>query len=152
MKGVIVGRITKIRRHPGGVRIWLADLDIGTDYQPQIVWGGEPIVTEGDLVPVAPPGARLPATTGKRATCKIRRRRYRGEISEGMLCSLAELGWDLSVTDRVALLEDSTGLEPGDSLDDVGGDWKLIVRQAVGFLSLQKFTVGEPEKVLQCTG
>jgi tRNA-binding EMAP/Myf-like protein len=148
-EGVIVGRIARIRQHPDGVRIWLADLDIGTDYQPQIVWGGEPVVAEGDLVPVAPPGARLPATAGKRPTCKIRRRRYRGEISQGMLCSLAELGWDLSVTDRVALLDDSAGLKPGDSLDDVGGDWKLIIRPAAGFLSLSELTVTEPDKVLQ---
>jgi phenylalanyl-tRNA synthetase beta chain len=99
-EGVIVGRIAKIRRHPDGVRIWLADINIGADYQPQIVWGGEPVLAEGDLVPVAPPGARLPSTVAERATCKVRRRRYRGEISEGMLCSLAELGWDLSATDR----------------------------------------------------
>ncbi len=131
------------------MRIWLADLDIGTDYRPQIVWGGEPIVAEGDLVPVAPPGARLPATAGKRATCKIRRRHYRGEISEGMLCSLAELGWDLSVTDRVALLENSAGLKPGDSLDDVDGGWDLIVRPAAGFLSLPEPTLAESGKMLQ---
>jgi phenylalanyl-tRNA synthetase beta chain len=149
IEGVIVGRIAKIRPHPDGVRIWLADLDIGTDYQPQIVWGGEPVVAEGDLVPVAPPGARLPVTAGKRATCKIRRRRYRGETSEGMLCSLAELGWDLSVTDRVALLENSAGLKPGDSLDDVGSDWKLIVRPDTGFLESPEFAVAEPDKVLQ---
>jgi len=149
IEGVIVGRIAKIRRHPDGVRIWLADLDIGADYQPQIVWGGEPVVTEGDLVPVAPPGARLPATAGQRGTCKIRRRRYRGELSEGMLCSLAELGWDLSVTDRVALLADTAGLKPGDSLDGVGADWQLLVRPAAGFLSLPEFAVAEPGKVLQ---
>jgi len=131
------------------VHIWLADLDIGADYQPQIVWGGEPVVEAGDLVPVALPGARLPATADKQTPCKIRRRRYRGEISEGMLCSLAELGWDLSVTDRVALIEDSAGLRPGDSLDKVGSGWKLIVRQAVDILSMQEFAASEPDKVLQ---
>ena len=44
-----------------------------------------------------------------------------------MLCSLAELGWDSSVTDRVALLDGSVGLRAGDSLDTRYVDWKLIV-------------------------
>jgi len=119
VEGVVVGKVVKVREHPRGERIWLADVDVGADYQLQIVWGGLPVVEEGSLVPVAPPGARLPDG-------KMRRRRYRGEISEGMLCSLAELGWDPSVTDRVALLDNSMGLRPGESLKpDV--DWKSIV-------------------------
>jgi len=46
-----------------------------------------------------------------------------------MLCSLAELGWDSSVTDRVALLDSSIGLRPGESLDKRSGDWRSIVLQ-----------------------
>jgi tRNA-binding EMAP/Myf-like protein len=98
-----------------GDRIWLADVEIGCGYQPQIVWGGLPLPYEGDLVPVAPPGSWLPQG-------KMRRRRYRCEVSEGMLCSLAELGWDLSVTDRVALLDEGAGLLPGESLDSRESD------------------------------
>jgi len=120
VKGVVVGKIVKVRPHPRGERVWLADVDVGTDWQLQIVWGGLPILEEGDLVPVAQPGARLPGG-------KMRRRRYRGEISEGMLCSLAELGWDPSVTDRVALLNNSIGLRPGESLDNRGTDWQSVL-------------------------
>ena len=110
-----MGRIIKVRPHPYGDRIWLADVEIGRGYQPQIVWGGLPLLYEGDLVPVAPPGSWLPQG-------KMRRRRYRCEVSEGMLCSLAELGWDLSVTDRVALLDEGAGLLPGESLDSWESD------------------------------
>ena len=120
-RGVVVGRIIKVRPHPYGDRIWLADVEIGRDYHPQIVWGGLPLLREGDLIPVAPPGSRLPQG-------KMRQRRYRGEVSEGMLCSLAELGWDLSVTDRVALLDERADLMPGDSLDSREGDWPSIIR------------------------
>jgi tRNA-binding EMAP/Myf-like protein len=120
VKGVVVGKIIKVRPHPRGARIWLADVDIGTDWQLQIVWGGLPILEVGHLVPVAPPGARLPGG-------KMRRRRYRGEVSEGMLCSLAELGWDPTVTDRVAVLENSIGLRPGEPLDDCDANWETIV-------------------------
>lgn len=114
----MVGEVVKVRPHPDAENIWLADVDIGVGYHRQIVWGGKPLLDEGSLVPVAPPGARLPAG-------KIRRRRYRGETSDGMLCSLAELGWDRAVADRVALLDGSQGLRPGDSLDDP--DWQRLV-------------------------
>jgi phenylalanyl-tRNA synthetase beta chain len=121
-RGIVVGRIIKVRPHPYGDRIWLADVEIGHGYQPQIVWGGLPLLYEGDLVPVAPPGSWLPQG-------KMRRRRYRCEVSEGMLCSLAELGWDLSVTDRVALLDEGAGLIPGESLDSRESDWPTIIRR-----------------------
>jgi phenylalanyl-tRNA synthetase beta chain len=127
-RNVVVGRVLNVRPHPAGAHIWLAYLDIGTDSQPQIVWGGVPVVKAGCLVPVALPGARLPSMGHEQRSYKIRRRRYRGEISEGMLCSLAELGWDLSATDRVALLDGTVGLRTGDSLDDVGDTWPLILK------------------------
>jgi tRNA-binding EMAP/Myf-like protein len=131
-KGVVVGRVVKVRPHPRGDFIWLADLKVGTDEKLQIVWGGVPVVKEGDLVPVARPGAWLPSTKGEGGHYKIRRRHYRGEDSHGMLCSLAELGWDPSVTDRVAVLDGSAGLGPGDSLDDVGDTWRLILKPVLG--------------------
>jgi len=121
----VVGRVVKVRPHVAGEHIWLADVDINVGHHPQIVWGGLPIVRAGNLVPVAPPGARVPVVGTKTGPYKIRRRRYRGEVSEGMLCSLAELGWNASITDQVALLNDSIGLRPGQSLDD-HADWKSI--------------------------
>ena len=126
--GVKVGRVVEILPHPGGDLIWLAKVDIGTDHQPQVVWGGVPVVTKDSLVPVALPGTWLPPTKGKPNPYKIRRRRYRGEISEGMLCSCAELGWDSSATDRVTLLDASAGLQAGDYLDDRYVDWRRIVK------------------------
>ncbi len=128
--GVRVGRVVEILPHPDGDLIWLAKVDIGTDRQQQIVWGGVRVVTVGSLVPVALPGTWLPATKDKPNPYKIRRRRYRGEISEGMLCSCAELGWDASATDRVALLDPSAGLRVGECLDDRYPDWWRLVQKA----------------------
>ena len=119
-RGVVVGRVISVSGHPRGNHIWLANVDVGDGRIAQIVWGGEPIVRPGSLVPVAPPGSRLNGT-------KIRRRRYRGQVSDGMLCSLAELGWDPRVTDRVALLASSARLSPGTLLDDRAEDWKSVV-------------------------
>jgi phenylalanyl-tRNA synthetase beta chain len=146
--GVVVGRVAELRPHPNGDFIWLADLDIGTGEAPQIVWGGVPVVREGDLVPVARPGAWLPATANKRGPYKIRRRHYRGQLSEGMLCSLAELGWDPAVTDRVALLSGDV-VKPGDSLDDVGKSWPLILRPADAFCAEKALvTLESPMRVV----
>ena len=109
--GVVVGRVVEVKRHPNADRIRLALVDLGIGEPVQIVFGGPPNVHEGDLVPVAPPGSRLPNKLHE-----MRRRRYRGESSYGMLCSLAELGWNPDAPDEVALLRNVT---PGDSLDKV---------------------------------
>jgi tRNA-binding EMAP/Myf-like protein len=127
--GVVVGRVVEIRPHPRRELIWLSTVDTGTGRKPQIVWGGIPIVTAGSLVPVAQPGTWLPPTEDKPSPYKIRRRRYAGEISEGMLCSLAELGWDPSVTDWVALLNPSANLHAGEPLEDRCNDWRAIALQ-----------------------
>jgi phenylalanyl-tRNA synthetase beta chain len=127
--GVVVGRIVEIRPHPRRDRIWLSMVDTGTGCKPQIVWGGIPVVKAGSLVPVAQPGTWLPPTKDKPSPYKIRRRRYAGEISEGMLCSLAELGWDPAVTDWVALLDTSADLHAGQPLEDRYDDWRSIALQ-----------------------
>jgi phenylalanyl-tRNA synthetase beta chain len=124
--GVVVGRVVEIRPHPCRELIWLSTVDTGTGRKPQIVWGGIAIVKAGSLVPVAQPGTWLPPTKDKPNPYKVRRRRYAGEISEGMLCSLAELGWDPAVTDWVALLNPSAGLSAGQPLENRYDDWRAI--------------------------
>jgi len=127
--GVVVGRVVEIRPHPRRELIWLSTVDTGTGRKPQIVWGGIPIVKAGSLVPVAQPGTWLPPTKEKPNRYKVRRRRYAGEISDGMLCSLAELGWDPAVTDWVALLDPSAGLYAGQPLEDRYNNPRAIALQ-----------------------
>jgi tRNA-binding EMAP/Myf-like protein len=143
--------VVEILPHPDGDLIWLAKVDIGTDYQPQIVYGGVPVVTEGSLVPVAMPGTWLPSTKDKPSPYKIRRRRYRGEISEGMLCSCAELGWDSSATDRVALLDAYAGLQVGEYLNSRYADWQRIVRNTGDALGAEDSAASNRRKVPQLT-
>jgi tRNA-binding EMAP/Myf-like protein len=98
----------------------LATVDLGHGLPVQIVFGGKYRVRPGELVPVAPPGALVmavpPGGLAVSRTKKMRCRRYRGERSHGMLCSLAELGWVVGGRDEVAILRD---VSPGDRLDDL---------------------------------
>lgn len=116
-RGVVVAKVLKVRRHSNADLIRLAYVDIGDGWSRQIVFGGDYTPRPGELVAAAPPGSRL--CTGQ----KIRRRRYRGECSNGMLCSTTELGWESYGPDEVAILR--PGIAPGTSLDDVvdPDDW-----------------------------
>ncbi|GLZ29646.1 hypothetical protein Lesp02_18360 [Lentzea sp. NBRC 105346] len=115
----MAARVVWVRSHPNAERVWIADVDWGREEPVQVVFGGPPIVAVNDVVPFAPPGSLLP--NGK----KMRRRKYRGEVSNGMFCSLAELGWDPQGPDEVVLLR--SDLVPGTSLDHVR--WRLVVRE-----------------------
>lgn len=120
---MIVGEVVDVLDHPRAAKIWLAHVYLGHGDPVQIVFGGlGKVVRKGCLVPVAPPGSRIP-DPAKPNGRKMRRRTYRGQSSYGMLCSPAELGWDSSVTDQVAIFADGT-LKPGDSLDQLGGQWR----------------------------
>jgi tRNA-binding EMAP/Myf-like protein len=119
--------------------IWLTDVVLG-DEKPalQIVFGGDRKVIEGDLVPVAPPGARALVNDelGQR-TRKMRARNYRRQRSNGMLCSLDELGWMSGGPNEVAILRNVT---VGQSLDHLGAeDWPKVV---VDWDRAQEFSLG----------
>ncbi len=82
--GVVVARILEVLPHPDADRIRLADVDAGNG--PVRVVCGAPNIEAGMVVPFAQVGAHLPGDF------KIERRKIRGQVSEGMLCSARELG------------------------------------------------------------
>ena len=85
--GVVLGRLTEVRPHPDSDHLLLTLADIGAGEDIQIVTGA-PNVSAGDFVPVAVDGAALPGGV------RIKKTKMRGEISDGMLCSAQELGFD----------------------------------------------------------
>ncbi len=110
IKNVVVGRIRKMERHPDSDHMWVCRVDVARNEPVQIVTGAWNI-HEGDLVPVALHKSTLPG--GK----KIEKGKLRGVLSDGMLCSLAELGLDerdfpyASIT-AAALLNDYKPIDP----------------------------------------
>ena len=107
---VVVGCIEKMERHPDSDHMWICQVDAGGEKPVQIVTGAWNI-HEGDLVPVALDGARLPG--GK----EIHSGKLRGVLSGGMMCSLKELNLDerdfpYGVITAAALLNDYKPIDP----------------------------------------
>jgi phenylalanyl-tRNA synthetase beta chain len=80
---VVVGRIVEIAPEPYAETLSLCRVDAGNGIRPVVC--GATNIKEGDLVPLALPGAQLPSGQ------TIEAGRIRGHASEGMLCSEAEL-------------------------------------------------------------
>ncbi|WP_068674581.1 phenylalanine--tRNA ligase subunit beta [Oceanobacillus sp. Castelsardo] len=83
---VVVGYVASCDKHPNADKLNLCQVDVG-DETLQIVCGA-PNVAEGQKVAVAKPGAKLPGGF------KIKKVKLRGVESNGMICSLQELGVD----------------------------------------------------------
>ncbi|MFD1362205.1 phenylalanine--tRNA ligase subunit beta [Lentibacillus salinarum] len=84
--GVVVGYVEQCEQHPNADKLSLCQVDVGED-QLQIICGA-PNVSQGQKVAVAKPGAVLPNNF------KIKKVKLRGVESNGMICSLQELGVD----------------------------------------------------------
>lgn len=85
IKNLVVGHIQTKAPHPDADKLSLCQVDIGEAEPVQIVCGA-PNVDAGQTVIVATVGGRLPGGV------KIKRAKLRGERSEGMICSLQEIG------------------------------------------------------------
>ena len=114
---VVIGRVISMERHTNSDHMWVCKIDVGGEREFQIVTGAQN-VNIGDLVPVALDGSTLPG--GK----EIRTGKLRGELSEGMLCSLGELGLEqrdfpYAIEDGIFILEEDC--VPGDDIREVCG-------------------------------
>ncbi len=85
IKNLVVGFVKSKEKHPDADKLNVCQVDIGEDEPVQIVCGA-PNVDAGQYVIVAKVGGRLPGGI------KIKRGKLRGERSEGMICSLQEIG------------------------------------------------------------
>lgn len=83
---VIVGKVVSIIQHSNADKLVITKIDIGKEEHLQIVTGAKNL-KEGDIVPVALAGATLAGGL------VIKKGKLRGETSDGMLCSIEELGY-----------------------------------------------------------
>ena len=116
IKNVVVGKITNVEKHPNADKLLVAQVDIGAGSL-QIITGASNI-KEGDFVPVALDGALLP---GGR---QIKKGKLRGLMSEGMMCSIDELGLtkhDYPEADEDGIFILSDEYVPGTDIKEVLG-------------------------------
>ena len=87
IKNVVTGLIKEIEKHPNAEKLVICKIDVGQEKDLTIVTGA-PNVKVGDYVPVALDNSVIAG--GK----EIHTGELRGVVSEGMLCSVEELGCD----------------------------------------------------------
>ena len=114
IENIVVGKVLSLERHPDSDHLWVCSVDVGGERPLQIVTGAQN-VNAGDIVPVCLDGAKLP--DGK----SIKTGKLRGVLSEGMLCSLGELGLTLhdfpyAVEDGIFIMQEDC--KPGDDIRD----------------------------------
>ena len=107
---LVIGEVKSCINHPDSDHLHLCKVDVGTEIL-NIVCGA-PNVREGLKVIVALPGANLPGNV------TIKKGMIRGEESNGMLCSIAELG----IESKFLTEEDKTGIHELPSDAKVGED------------------------------
>ncbi len=127
IKNVVVGKLITVEKHPDSDHLLICIVDIGAEEPVQIVTGAQN-VKPGELVPAALHDSYLPGGI------HIKAGKLRGVPSNGMLCSLSELG--LTINDYPCAQEDGIFLlqedcKPGDDickvlgLDDVTVEFEI---------------------------
>lgn len=82
---LVIGEVLTCKDHPDSDHLHITTVNTGDQVRPIVC--GAPNVAAGQKVIVALPGAKLPGG-------EIKSGKIRGEVSDGMICSLAELGVD----------------------------------------------------------
>ena len=122
---VVVGKILSVVPHENSDHLVVCKVDVGHASPDilQIVTGASN-VHEGDFVPVAMDGSTLPGGV------KIKKGKLRGVESNGMLCSLGELGltthdFPYAIADGIFIMQQEEDCVPF----ELGQD----IREAIGF-------------------
>ena len=112
ISNVVVGKILKIEKHPDADKLQICQIDIGREEPIQIVTAAQNVY-EGMLVPAALDNSTLAGGI------KIKKGKLRGVPSNGMMCSVAELGvtvHDFPYAIEDGILDIQEDCKPGDDI------------------------------------
>ncbi len=110
LSGVVVGHVTACRPHPNSDHLSLCRVDVGAEVL-DVVCGAANVRVDA-LVPIARVGAELPSGF------RIEKRKVRGEVSDGMICSKTELGLE-EKSDGIWIFDERLGLTIGADLAEL---------------------------------
>ncbi len=113
LEGIFIGKILTCEQHPNADKLKKTTVDIGNETVLNIICGA-PNVAAGQSVPVATVGTKIYNKDG--SFFEIKEAKIRGEKSQGMICSEAELG--LSDNGDGIMVLDETIFKAGTPLSD----------------------------------
>ncbi|MDE6596646.1 MAG: phenylalanine--tRNA ligase subunit beta, partial [Oscillospiraceae bacterium] len=117
---VVVGKLLSVTPHENSDHLVVCQVDVGHagNGEPIQIVTGAPNVKAGDIVPVAMDGSTLPNGV------KIKKGKLRGVESNGMLCSLGELGltthdFPYAIADGIFIMQEEEGCPPFELGQDI---------------------------------
>ena len=124
IQNVVVGKVLETQRHPDSDHLWVCQVDVGEAEPVQIVTGAQNVHV-GDLVPVAKHKSLLPGGV------KIEKGKLRGVKSNGMMCSVQELGLDLhdmpyAAEDGIWIIQEPDAVPGADIRPLIGADDSVV--------------------------
>lgn len=119
LENIVVGEILTVEKHPNADRLFVCTVNVGKE-EPITIVTSATNVTPGVFVPVA---LHKSVVAGGQ---KITKGKMRGVLSEGMFCSVAELGitvhdFPYAIEDGIFLLGDDCKKEPGMDIHEAIG-------------------------------
>ena len=123
LENIVVGQILKIEKHPDADKLVICQVNVGQEEPVQIVTGA-PNVFEGAVVPVVLAGGRVAGghdgSTPPEEGIKIKKGKLRGVPSNGMLCSIEELGSSRDMypdapENGIYIFKNREDIKPGDN-------------------------------------
>lgn len=116
---IVVARVVEEAPHPDSDHLHVTKVDAGTGTLLDVVCGA-PNVTAGKMYPFAKSGVTLPGGL------KLQKRKIRGAISDGMLCSARELALGV---EQDGIMELNIDVPPGTPLLDALplGDVQIVI-------------------------
>lgn len=118
-KGVVLGKVLEVTKHPNADKLSLTKVDVGTDIL-NIVCGA-PNVKAGQLAPIATIGTMMPGNF------EIKKAKIRGEESCGMICSKSELGFESGKSPGIWELDSTTPHTLGQSFAAFIGSGEVVL-------------------------
>ena len=123
LENIVVGQILKIEKHPDADKLIICQVNVGQEEPVQIVTGA-PNVFEGAVVPVVLAGGRVAGghdgSTPPEEGIKIKKGKLRGVPSNGMMCSIEELGSSRDMypdapENGIYIFKNRDDIKPGDN-------------------------------------
>ena len=123
LENIVIGQILKIEKHPDADKLVICQVNVGQE-EPVPIVTGAPNVFEGAVVPVVLAGGRVAGghdgSTPPEEGIKIKKGKLRGVPSNGMMCSIEELGSSRDMypdapENGIYIFKNRDDIKPGDN-------------------------------------